>query len=134
MPAALRALVAVVLLLVAAAAAATVLLGRTGRLHRDGRAGVRTPSALASDQAFAVANRTAAPYLVLAAIAATVAAVLVAATGLGGPGGVLALIGAGIVVGGLLVLAATRGERAARLVAPDPPGRAPVSRRGAARR
>lgn len=135
MPAAARVVVALVFALVAAAALATVLLERAGRLHRDGRAGVRTPAALTSDAAFAVANRTAAPYLVVAAAAATIAAVLVAATGLGGSGGVLALIGAGVVLGGLLVLAASRAERAARLaVPPDRAAEPPVSRRGAGRR
>ena len=127
MPVAARVVVAVVLLLVAAAALTTAGLTRAGRLDRRGRAGVRTPSALASDESFATANRTAAPFLVLAGVFAALAAVLVAATGVRGSGGVLSLIGGGVVVGGLLVLAAFRGERAARLVLArtTAPGRRP---------
>lgn len=135
MPLGARIAVVVVLLAVAAATLATVLLGRTGRLRRDGRAGVRTPSALASDRAFALANRTAAPFLVIAAVVALVSAVLVGATGLRGAGGLPALIGCGIVIGGLLVLAAARADRAARTVpAPSTLGTRSgggVSRRGA---
>lgn len=116
MPIAARVVVVAVLLLVAAAVLTTAAMSRSGRLQRSGRAGVRTPSALASDESFAVANRTAAPFLVLAGVFATLAAVLVGATGLRGSGGVLALIGCGVVVGGLLVLGAGRAERAARLV------------------
>lgn len=129
MPVAARVVVVVVLLLVAAAALTTAALTRSGSLRRTGRAGVRTPSALASDESFATANRTAAPFLVLAGVFATLAAVLVGATGLRGSGGVLALVGCGVVVGGLMVLGAARGERAARLVltrtsaaVPPPPG------------
>ena len=129
MPVAARVVVVVVLLLVAAAALTTAALTRSGSLRRTGRAGVRTPASLASDESFATANRTAAPFLVLAGVFAILAAVLVGATGLRGSGGVLALVGCGVVVGGLLVLGAARGERAARLVltrsgaaAASPPG------------
>ncbi len=118
MPLAARVLVVVVLVAVAAAALATALLGRAGRLHRTGRAGVRTPAALASDRAFAVANRTAAPFLVVAGVVSLLSAALVAGTGLRGAGGLPALVGCGVVVGGLLVLAAGRADRAARAVAP----------------
>lgn len=116
MPVAARVVVVAVLLLVAAAVLTTAAMSRSGRLHRSGRAGVRTPSALATDDSFAVANRTAAPFLVLAGVVATLAAVLVGVTGLRGSGGVLALVGCGVVVGGLLVLGAGRAEHAARLV------------------
>lgn len=127
MPVAARVVVVVVLLLVAAAALTTAGLTRTGKLDRRGRAGVRTPSALASDESFTAANRTAAPFLVLAGVFAVLAAVLVGATGLRGSGGVLALVGCGVVVGGLLVLGAVRGERAAAhvLARPAAPGRRP---------
>lgn len=120
MPVAARVVVVVVLVVVAAAALTTAALTRAGTLRRTGRAGVRTPSSLASDDAFATANRTAAPFLVLAGFFAVLAAVLVGATGLRGSGGVLALVGCGVVVGGLLVLGAARGERAARLVLTAP--------------
>lgn len=106
------------LLLIALAAAAGLMAarGRAGSLQRTDRLGVHTPAALAGDEAFAVANRVAAPVAGGAAVVAGVIAVLVvvlpvptAATV------VIALVGlAGSLA--LLVAAGVLGDRAARQV------------------
>lgn len=128
MPLAVRIVVVIIFLAVGFAAGATVLLHRSGRLRRTGRAGVRTPAAMASDEGFAAANATAAPFLTVAAIVSLLSAVLFAATGINGVGGALSLLGCGIVVGGLAVFAAARGDRVAARTAPPARG-TPAKRR-----
>ncbi|TXG92421.1 hypothetical protein DW322_05085 [Rhodococcus rhodnii] len=82
-------LVVSVLLFVLAVAVGTVaVLGLTGRLPRNRWAGVRTPAALASDDAFSLANKVAAPTLLAGSL------LLV----LGGLGGILIGGGFGIAV------------------------------------
>ena len=76
------------LLLAAAALVAVAVLGARGRLPRNRWAGVRTRRTLASDDAFALANR-------------------VAAAPLGAAGGVAALGGAAVLAGGPLPVTLT---------------------------
>ncbi|WP_225725879.1 MULTISPECIES: SdpI family protein [unclassified Nocardia] len=60
--------VALVLFVLAAVAIATGVLGLTGRLPRNRFVGVHTETALASDEAFRIANRVAAPTSVAAGV------------------------------------------------------------------
>ena len=107
---------AAVLLALAIASVLMAKGGFAGTLRRSGRLGVHTPPAMASDQAFAVANRVAAPIAAGAAVVAGVLAVLLVvlqmstATTL-----VIWTVGlAGSMV--LLVAAGVLGDRAARQV------------------
>jgi hypothetical protein len=107
-PPTLRLVLGAALLVLAAALLVVAVLGARGRLRRNPWAGVRTRASLASDEAFALANRVAAAPLGAAGVVAAVggAAVLV-----GGPGavawtvlgvtvlGVLGLVGLGGAVG-----------------------------------
>lgn len=115
-PLALTIPLALLLLLLATAAAMMARRGSAGTLQRSGRLGVRSPAALASDQAFAVANRVAAPVSAGAAAVAGVLAVLVVVLPLSTAGTlmiwVLGLAGSII----LLVAAGVLGDRAARQV------------------
>lgn len=114
MPLSVRIGVTVILLALAVALAVTVVRSRAGRLRRNGLSGVRTPSALVDDRAFARANRAALPFLTADAVLATILAVLTAATGLRSIGGSATLLIGGVLLGALLVLGGLRGERAAR--------------------
>lgn len=114
MPLSVRVGLSVVLFAVAIAVSLTAWRAQAGRLRRQGLAGVRTPSAMVDDAAFDRANRAAAPVLYAGASVAAVLGILVATLGgrfLGGPA---AVIVGGIAVGGLILLAGIRGERAAR--------------------
>lgn len=106
----------VVLAALAVASAVMARGGFTGTLARTGRLGVHTPPAMASDEAFRVANRVAAPVTAGAGAIAGVVALLILSLPLTAMGAVffflLGLAG-GIV---LLVIAGLMGDRAARHV------------------
>jgi hypothetical protein len=115
-PLALTVPLAAVLLIIAALATVTAVRGRSGTLRREGRLGIHSPAAMASDQAFQLANRVATPVVAGTAVVAAVVAVLVLVLGLGT--GATLLIGLLGLVGsvGLLLVAGAMGERAARTV------------------
>lgn len=106
------------MLLVVLAVAAGLMAkgGYAGSLKRKGRLGVHSPAAMASDEAFAVANRVAAPIAAGAAVISGILAIFVlvlaasTATAL-----VIAVVG---LVGSmaLLLAAGVLGDRAARQV------------------
>ncbi len=107
---------AVVLLLLAGLSAVTARGGFARTLTRTGRLGVHSPPAMASDEAFHVANRVAAPATAGAAVLAAVIALLLLVAGPGtGTAIVLGVVG---LVGSLalLLLAGVLGDRAARTV------------------
>ena len=119
------------LLLVALGAAAAVMArgGFAGSLTRKNRMGVHSPAAMASDEAFTLANRVAAPVAGGAAVVAVVSAVLMLFLPLPAVASlVVGLVGlAGSVV--LLLVAGVLGDRAARQV--PIPARKPSSAGGA---
>jgi hypothetical protein len=115
-PLALILTLASVLAAIAVLSGAVAVRGRAGTLHRDGRLGVHSPAASASDQAFALANRVAAPVVGGAAVVAAGTAVLLPLLDLG-VGGTLLIAVLGLVGSVVLLLAAgSMGERAARTV------------------
>ena len=119
------------LVLVALGAAAAVMArgGFAGSLTRKNRMGVHSPAAMASDEAFTLANRVAAPVAGGAAVVAVVSAVLMLFLPLPAVASlVVGLVGlAGSVV--LLLVAGVLGDRAARQV--PIPARKPSSAGGA---
>ncbi len=108
--------VAAILLALAIPAAVAASRGWTGRLTRLGRLGLHTPAALASDRAFALANRVSAPLVAGAAITGIVCALVALALPLGTLGAVTVLALGFIGLVGQLVGAARIGDRAARTV------------------
>jgi hypothetical protein len=116
---------AAVLLLIAVPAGTMGLRGRSGTMTRDGRLGVRTPASTASDEAFGVANRVAAPVALGAAAIAAVLAVLILVL----PLSTVAVVGCFVVAlaatFALLMTAGVLGDRAARHV--PIPARKPAS-------
>ena len=113
-PAAFTVTVAVLLLLLAVMAGLAARGGWTGSLRREGKLGIHSPAATASDAAFAVANKVAAPVLAGAAALAVVFAVLVLVLQI--PTVLTVVIGViGLVAAAVLVTAAgVLGEKAAR--------------------
>ena len=107
---------AALLAVLAASSAVMARRGLAGSLSRNDRLGVHTPAAMASDEAFAMANRVAAPVAAGAAVVAGVLAVLVLVLPLqtGGTVMVWVLGLAGSIA--LLVIAGALGDRAARQV------------------
>lgn len=105
---------AAILALLAAAAAVMARRGYAGFLDRSGRLGVHSPAALASNDAFELANRVAAPVSAGAAVIAGVLAVLVVVLPLAAAGTITVFVLglAGSVA--LLVVAGVLGDRAAR--------------------
>jgi hypothetical protein len=104
------------LVLVGGLSAFTAWCGWVGRLPRNGRFGVRSPAAGASDAAFAVANRVAAPVVAGASLILLGCAAVLAFTSLAVLTVLIVfLVGA---VGGVLLLvqAARLGDMAARRV------------------
>ena len=120
---------ALLLAILAVAAAVMARRGAAGTLQRTDRLGVHTPAAMASDDAFVLANRVAAPVSAGAAAVAAVIAVLVLALPLSTAGTLTVfLVGlAGSMA--LLVAAGVLGDRAARQV--PIPARKPGSVGGA---
>jgi hypothetical protein len=120
---------AALLAVLAVAAAVMAKRGAAGALRRAGRLGVHSPPAIASEDAFALANRVAAPVAAGASIVAGVLALLVLVLPLPTAGTVsiwlLGLVGSMV----LLVLAGVLGDRAARQV--PIPARRPGSAAGA---
>lgn len=115
-PFALTIPLAAVLLVLAASSGVTGYRGLGGRLDRRGRLGLHTSAAQASDEAFALANRVAAPVVLGAAAVGVACAVAVLALPLGVAGTVVV---AAVGVGGMFAMlgAGTRlGEAAARTV------------------
>lgn len=115
-PLALTIPLAAALLLLAVPAYLTGYWGRGARLQRRGRLGLHTPAAQASDAAFALANRVAAPVLLGAAAVGGICAAVLLALPVGVAGaiiaGVLGLAG----MFGLMAAGSNLGERAARTV------------------
>ena len=107
---------AAVLAVLAAVSAVTAFRGRTGSLRRGGRLGVRSAPCLASDRAFEVANRVAAPAVLGAAVIAAIGAGLALALFL--LTGTLLVVFAVTLVGStaLLVKAGRLEDTAARAV------------------
>lgn len=108
--------VAAILLALAIPAAVAASRGWTGRLTRLGRLGLHTPAALASDRAFALANRVSAPLVAGAAITGSVCALVALALPLGTLGAVTVLTLGFVGLVGQLIGAARIGDRAARTV------------------
>lgn len=113
-PAAFTLPVAAVLLILAVLALITAIRGWTGALRRDSKLGVHSIAASSSDDAFALANKVAAPVVGGAAAMSLVLAVLVLILPLPTPAiviiGVLSIVA--VVV--LLVAGGILGEKAAR--------------------
>ncbi|MEO7126974.1 MAG: SdpI family protein [Nakamurella sp.] len=107
---------AALLLALAFPAGITASRGWSRRLKRRGRLGLHTPAALASDDAFDVANRVSAPLVAGAAIVGAVCATLVIVLPLGILGAIMVAILGFFGVLGQLFAGATVGERAARTV------------------
>ena len=106
--------VAVLLVVGAVALAGIGVAGLFGRLPRNRYAGVRTPASLASPEAFAVANRVAAPLVLGGALVVLLGGLAPFAFG----ALVGSLVALGCVVVGLLAVAAggAAGARAAEAV------------------
>ena len=120
---------AVLLLATGAASAVMARGGFAGSLTRKNRMGVHSPAAMASDEAFTLANRVAAPIAAGAAAVAAVSAVLMIflplPTAAGVVVGLVGLVGSIV----LLLVAGVLGDRAARQV--PIPARKPSSAGGA---
>ena len=128
-PLALTIPLALLLAVLAAAAAVMAKRGSAGTLQRTDRLGVHTPAAIASDDAFGLANRVAAPVAAGAAAVAAVIAVLVVVLPVS-TAGTLTVFVIGLAGSmGLLVAAGVLGDRAARQV--PIPARRPGSAGGA---
>jgi hypothetical protein len=128
-PLALTIPLALLLAVLAIAAALMAKRGSAGSLERTDRLGVHTPAAMASDEAFRLANRVAAPVSAGAAVVAAVVAVLVLVLPLA-TGGMITIFLIGLAGSmGLLVAAGVLGDRVARQ-APIP-ARKPGSAGGA---
>ena len=113
-PAAFVLPVVILLLALALLAAVTARRGWHGSLERSGKLGLHSPAASASDDAFAVANKVAAPVVGGAAAIALVLAVLVAVLPLPSLGTiVIGVLSLGAVLA-LLVTGGVLGEQAAR--------------------
>lgn len=115
---------ALILVAVAVTSVVTAVRGRNGTLDRGGRLGVRSEAALASADAFTLANRVAWPVVAGAAVVSGLCGVVLATADLGVLTGivvfVVALAGSAV----LLVKAAQLGDRAALTV--PRPARKPV--------
>ncbi len=115
MPLLPRLIVGCLLVLVGVALVTIAVLGARGRLPRNRWAGVRTAATLASDAAFALAQRVAAAPLGAAGAVAVVGGVVVVA---GAPLVVLAVTAVAVLV--LAGLGGMLGDRAAARVRPEP--------------
>jgi hypothetical protein len=118
-PLALTVPVAVVLLLLAVPSGIAAYRGRIGTLDRAGRLGLHTPAAIASERAFALANRVASPLMAGAAGVGLVCGLLVLLLPIGVAGAVMVAALGLVGLLGQLYAATTLGERAA-LTVPRP--------------
>jgi hypothetical protein len=107
---------AAILLALALPAALAASRGWTGRLTRLGRLGLHTPAALASDEAFALANRVTAPLAAGAAVTGIACATVALALPLGTLGAITVLLLGFVGLVSQLIGAARIGDRAARTV------------------
>lgn len=107
---------AAVLLALAVPAGIAATRGWAGRLRREGRLGIHTPPALASDDAFTLANRVAAPLVGSAAAVGSVCAVLVLALPIGTAGALIVFVLGLAGVLGQFAAGSRLGDRAARTV------------------
>lgn len=115
-PLALALPLAVVLLAFAVPAGVAGFRGWSGRLDRKGRLGLHTEAALASDEAFALANRVAAPLVIGAGAVGVLCAMLVLALPLGTAGAIVVAVLGLAGVFGQLAAGSRIGDRAARAV------------------
>ncbi len=115
-PLALAIALATVLLAFAVPAGVAGLRGWSGRLDRKGRLGLHTEAALASDEAFALANRVAAPLVIGAGTVGALCAVLVLALPIGTAGAIVVAVLGLAGVFGQLAAGSRIGDRAARAV------------------
>ena len=121
-----RLVIAALLVLAGLVLLAVAVLGARGRLRRNRWIGVRTAETLASDAAFALANRVAAAPLGAAGAVALVGGVVL----LAGPVGAVAVVVLAVSVVGTLVLGAFGGmvgQRAAAALPVAPPAPAPCA-------
>lgn len=107
---------AVVLLALAVPAGIAAARGWSGRLRREHRLGIHTPPALASEEAFTLANRVAAPLVGGAAAVGLVCAVLVLALPIGIAGAVIVFLVGLAGIFGQFAAGSRIGDRAARTV------------------
>lgn len=105
-----------VLLAFAVPAGVAGFRGWSGRLDRKGRLGLHTEAALASDEAFALANRVAAPLVIGAGAVGVLCAMLVLALPLGTAGAIVVAVLGLAGVFGQLAAGSRIGDRAARAV------------------
>ncbi|MEJ8281425.1 SdpI family protein [Pseudonocardia spirodelae] len=116
MPTTLRLILAALLLLAGVVLVVLAVLGATGRLPRNRFVGVRTAESLRTADAFALANRVAAPPLGAAGIVALAGGGVLVALDRGGAApwvlGVIALVGTVVLAG----LGGALGARAATAV------------------
>jgi hypothetical protein len=118
-PLALTVPLAAVLLLLAVPSGIAAYRGRIGTLDRAGRLGLHTPAAIASEKAFALANRVAAPLVAGAAGVGLVCGLLVLLLPIGVAGTVMVAVLGLVGLLGQLYAASSLGERAA-LTVPRP--------------
>ncbi|QNG55471.1 SdpI family protein [Pseudonocardia petroleophila] len=114
-----RLIIAALLVLAGLALLAVAVLGARGRLRRNRWIGVRTTETLASEAAFALANRVAAAPVGAAGAVALVGGAVLAA----GPVGAVSVVVLAVAVVGTLVLGAFGGmvgQRAAATVPVEP--------------
>jgi hypothetical protein len=104
----------VLLLIVAGLSVVTARRGWNGTLRREGRLGIHAPAAAASDRAFAVANKVAAPVVAGAALVSMLFAVLVLVLPVPPAATVVIAVLGVLAVPVLLIAAGVLGERAAR--------------------
>ncbi len=113
-PAAVTVSIDILLLILAGMAAVAARGGWTGSLRREGKLGIHSPAATASDEAFALANKVAAPVLAGATAVGVAFAGLVLVlpipTVLTVVVGLMGLIGSAV----LVIAAGLLGEKAAR--------------------
>ncbi|MFC7448436.1 SdpI family protein [Rhodococcus daqingensis] len=109
-------IVATVLFVVALAAGGVAVAGITGRLPRNRWAGVTTPETLASDDAFRLANRIAAPTMAAAAVLLVIGGL--GALAFGTAGGLLSVAVAVVAALATAGYGGSMGARAAAAAAP----------------
>lgn len=110
---------ALVLLLPAVSSLVAGVRGRAGTLPRSGVMGVHGPAAEGSEEAFALANRVAAPVVAAAGGVFALGAAALLALRMPLPATLVVFVVALVGAGALLVAGGSLGERAARAVPPQ---------------